>query len=79
MDVAEGGTKHAHSKNEAFDKLDQSNTWGDLQMNISIFVFYSQFLPLYDMDTRTWSYIFSKQPQPGKLSKNKYMELMQNL
>ena len=47
MDVAAGGTEPTQSKNEAFFKLEQPNTRGDLHMLIGIFRFYSQFLPLY--------------------------------
>ena len=67
MDVAAGGTQPAQSKNEAFDWLEQPNTWGDLRMIIGIFVFYIQFFPLYELGIRPWMYIFSKQPQLGRL------------
>ena len=39
MDVAEGGSKYAQSKNEVFAKIDQLNTWGDLRMIIGILLF----------------------------------------
>ena len=55
MDVAAGGTQPTQSKNQIFSKLDQPNPWGDLRMLIGIFGFYSQFLPLYDLDIRPWS------------------------
>ena len=48
-------------------------------MLIGIFGFYSQFLPLYNLDIRLWIYIFLKQTQPGTLDQNKEMELIQNL
>ena len=48
-------------------------------MLIVIFVLYSQFLPLYELDVIPWRYILSKQPQPGTLSQKKEMEIMQNL
>ena len=50
--VAAGGTQPAQSKNEAFDKLERTNTWGDLRIIIGLFVFYSQCLPLYELDIR---------------------------
>ena len=79
MDVAEDGTEPTQSKNEAFAKLEQSTIWGDLRMLIDIFGSYINFLPLYEMDIRTWRYILSNQPQLETLSKNEEMELMQNL
>ena len=39
MDVAEGGSQYAQSKNEVFAKIDQLNTWGDLRMIIGILLF----------------------------------------
>ena len=36
MDVAECGTQPAQYKNEAFAKIEQPNTWGDLHMLIGI-------------------------------------------
>ena len=48
-------------------------------MLVGIFGLYIQFLPLYDTDIRPWSYILSKKPQPGEISKKEDMELMQNL
>ena len=48
-------------------------------MLIGLFGFYSQFLPLYNLDIRLWIYIFLKQTQPGTLDQNKEMELIQNL
>ena len=54
MDVAAGGTQLAQSQNEAFTKLEQPNTWGDLRMLIGIFGFYSQLLPLYELYIRPW-------------------------
>ena len=68
MDVAAGGTQLAQSQNEAFTKLEQPNTWGDLRMLIGIFGFYSQLLPLYELYIRPWVYILSNQNQPGTLS-----------
>ena len=58
MDFIECGTKPAHSKNEAFAKLERPNTWGDLNIIIDIFGFYIQFFPLYDLEIRPWRYIF---------------------
>ena len=52
VDLEEGRTQHTQSKNEAFFKIERLNIWGDLCMLIGIFGFYSQFLPLYDMDIR---------------------------
>ena len=52
MEFTAGVTQPAHSKNEAFYKIDRLNTWGDLQMPIGLFGFYSQLFPLYEMDTR---------------------------
>ena len=77
--VAAKGTHPAHSKNEVFAKLGRPNTWGDLQMIIGVLGFYIQLFPLYDMDVITRRYIFSKQIQPGTLSKNEEIELMQNI
>ena len=54
MYVEAGGTKLAQSKNEAFDKLERPNTWGDLRMIIGIFRFYIQFFPLYELEIRPW-------------------------
>ena len=48
-------------------------------MIIEIFRFYRQLLPLYDLDTRPWRCILSKQSQLGKLSKKEEMELIHNL
>ena len=48
-------------------------------MIIGIFGLYSQFLPLYELHIRPWRFIFSKKPQPGKLSQKEDMKLMQNL
>ena len=48
-------------------------------MIIGIFVFYSQFLPLYVLDIRPWRCIFFKTSPPRKLSKKEDMELMQNI
>ena len=48
-------------------------------MIIGIFRFYRQLLPLYDPYIRPWRYISSKNLQPGKLSKKRYIELMHNL
>ena len=79
VDFTVGGTQPVHSKNEAFAKLEKPNTWGDLCMLISLFGLYRKFLNLYEMGIRTCSYILSKYPQPGKLSRKKEMELMQNL
>ena len=67
MDVAVAGTKHVQSKNEAFLKLEQPNTWGYLRILIGILELYSQFFPLYDLDNRHWRYIFSNQPYLGTL------------
>ena len=78
MDVVSGGTQPAQSKNEAFDKLEKPNTWGDFRMLVGIFGLYSQFLPLYKLDIRPWRYILSNQNQPGILSRKEEMELMQN-
>ena len=39
MEVSAGGTQPAQSKNEAFAKLGQPNTWGYLHMIIGIFGF----------------------------------------
>ena len=58
MDVAAGGTQPARSKNETFSKLEQPSAWGDLQKIIGIFGFYSQLLPLYELDIRPWRDIF---------------------
>ena len=79
MYVEAGGTKLAQSKNEAFDKLERPNTWGDLRMIIGIFRFYIQFLPLNDLETIPWRYIWSNQPQPGALSQKEEMELMKKI
>ena len=68
MNVATGGIQPEHYKTEAFSNLDKPNKWGDLHMIIGIFVFYSQLLPLYEVDTRPWNNILSKHTQPGKLS-----------
>ena len=57
MDVAADGTQPAQSKNEAFAKIEQPNTWGDLHMLIGLFGFYSQFFPLHDLEIRPWRYI----------------------
>ena len=51
MDMAEGGTKTAKYKNEEFTKIDHPNTRGNFLTIIGIFGLYSQFLPLYEMDT----------------------------
>ena len=77
--MASGGTQPAQSKNEAFEKLERPNTLADLCMLIGIFGFYSQFLPLYDLDIKPWRYNLLNQPQPGTLSQKEEMELMQNL
>ena len=45
IDVAAGATKPTHYKNEAFSKIEQPNSWGDLHIIIGIFGFYNQFLP----------------------------------
>ena len=60
MGVVAGVTQTAHSKNEAFAKIEQPNIWGDLRMIIRIFVFYSQFLTLYELDIIPWRQILSK-------------------
>ena len=60
MDISEGGTQPAHSKNESFAKLERPNTWGDLSMVIGLFGFYSQFFPLYELYIRPWRYILVK-------------------
>ena len=57
MDVASGGTQPAQSKNEAFTKIDRQNTWGYIRMLIGIFVFYRQFLPLYELYIIPWRYV----------------------
>ena len=49
MDVASGGTHPTNSKNEAFSKLEQINTWVDLCMIFGIFGFNSQLLRLYEL------------------------------
>ena len=45
-DIAAGVTQPAHVK------LEQPNTWGELRMLIGFLGFYSQFLPLYDLEIR---------------------------
>ena len=60
MDMAAIGTQTARSKNEAIVNLERPNTWGDLCMIIGVFQFYSQFLPLYELEIRHWIYILSK-------------------
>ena len=79
MYVSSEGTQPAQSKNEAFSKLDQPNTWGDIHMLIGIFGFYSHFLTLYELGIRPWIYILLRQPQLEALSQKKDMELMYNL
>ena len=79
MDVAAVITQPSYSKNETFANLDLPNTWSGLCTIIGIFVFYSQFLPLYKLDIRPWRYILSKFPQPVKQYKKEDMELVQNL
>ena len=79
MDLEAGGTQPAHSRNEDFSKLEQPNKWGDLCILIRLFGLYSQFLPLYELEIRPCRYILSNQPQPGTISQNGDMELMQNL
>ena len=79
MDVDFSGTQPLQSKNEAFSKLEQSNTWGDLRILIGLFVFYKQLLPLYEMYIRPWRYILLTQPQPGTIYQKNYTELMQNI
>ena len=54
INVAEGETQPAQSKNEAFAKLERPNTWGDLRMPIGLFGLYSQFLSLYKLYIRPW-------------------------
>ena len=48
-------------------------------MLIGIFVLYSQFLSLYDLDIRPWRYILFSQIHPGTLYKKEDMYLMKNL
>ena len=79
MDMVVGGTIYAQFKNEAIDKIEKPNTWGDFRMLIGIFGLYRQFMPLYELYIRPWRYIFSKQPQPETLSKKEEMELIQNI
>ena len=57
MNLAAGGTQPVQFKNYDFSKLELPNTWGDLRMLIGVFGFYIQFLPLYELDIRPWSYI----------------------
>ena len=68
VDVVAVGKKPEQSKNEAFTKLEQPNTWGDFRMLIGLFGFYRQLFPLYELDIKPWRYIFSNLPQPGTLS-----------
>ena len=79
MDMASCGTQPVQSKNEAFDKLERPNTWGDLCVPIGIFGFYSKLFTLYQLYIRLWRYILPKQPQPGTVYQKEGMELMQNL
>ena len=66
MNIVAGGTQPTYTKNEAFYKIERTNTWGDLCMFIGIFIFYNQFLPLYYMDIRPWRYIFVKKTPTSK-------------
>ena len=79
MVVASGGTQPTQSQNEAFAKLEQPNTWGDLHVLIGPFGFYTEFLPLYEMEIRPWRCILLKQHQPRTLSKKESIKLMQYL
>ena len=67
MAVESGRTQPAHSKNEAFTKIEKPYTWGDLCIIIGIFGIYSHFLPLYEIDIRPWRYILPRHPQQRKI------------
>ena len=77
--IAAEVTQPANSKKEAFSKLERPNTWGYLCMLIFLLIFYSQLFPSYELDMIPWRCIFSKHPQPGKLSQKENMGLIQNI
>ena len=49
IDVAAGGSKPKHYKNDTFYKIDRPNTWDNVHIIIRLFGFYIHFLLLYKL------------------------------
>ena len=60
MDVAAQGTQPAHSKNDAFAKLEQTNTWGDnfIVIIIIIIIYVSDIKTIEPVFSLFWGFMF---------------------
>ena len=79
VDIKSDGNSPAKLKYKGFLELGCSKCWTDLWMLIGCFGFYSQWLPLYELEIAPWWSIIAKQPKLGTCSVEEEECLMSKL